>query len=236
MDTQPPKVPPAARVVLLTTYFWPVIGGVEKNARQVVDALNEGGLQVTVLTRRTPPDAAHAERAGAADVVRLPPAGARSALGKWGFVPVALFELLRRSRSFDSILCIDFRATGFAAVLAGKLLGRPVVLQAATPGALSCANWDGHLEAAGIPAGSWLARAIKWPARRVYASADAYVCVAHDVEREALACGVPARKLTYIPHGVDVKRFLPASPEERAALRSGSAGPRRVASRSSSGA
>jgi glycosyltransferase involved in cell wall biosynthesis len=55
--------------------------------------------------------------------------------------------------------------------------------------------------------------------RHIYLSADAFVCNSHEIEEEALACHVPRERVHYLPNAVDVNRFRPAEPGERARVR-----------------
>jgi glycosyltransferase involved in cell wall biosynthesis len=50
--------------------------------------------------------------------------------------------------------------------------------------------------------------------------ADAFVAMSARIRDEIVSAGVPPERVALIPHGVDTSRFRPASPPERAALRS----------------
>ncbi len=113
--------------------------------------------------------------------------------------------------STDVILCIDFRGTGVAAVLAGRLLGKPVILQAETPDALSGAHQDAALQRKGLSPGGWSGRQVKAVLRAFYGRADALVCISREIETEVRSCGIEENRIHYIPHGVDVQRFQPAA-------------------------
>ena len=202
------------RIVILTTYYHPVLGGVETHARQLAQCLSRRRLHVTIVTKRTDRSSAWRDQVDGVPVYRLPPAGPRTAWAKWVTLPFALGALVGLRRTFDVIYCPDPRALGIAAVLAGKFLQRPVVVQAATPGALSCANWDQTLERWRIAPRGRLATVIKWPARRLYAAADAFVCISRQIEQEARSCGISQHRLVYLPHGVDLTRFRGACPDE----------------------
>jgi glycosyltransferase involved in cell wall biosynthesis len=49
--------------------------------------------------------------------------------------------------------------------------------------------------------------------------ADAFVAMSQAIREEMVAAGVPGERVTVLPHGVDTKRFRPASAAERAELR-----------------
>jgi glycosyltransferase involved in cell wall biosynthesis len=59
----------------------------------------------------------------------------------------------------------------------------------------------------------------------VYRRADAFACISHVLEREAIAAGVPADRVHFIPNPVDITRFRPAPEGERQTLRGGLAIP-----------
>ena len=207
------------RIVVLTTYYHPVLGGVETHARQLAQCLSRRCLHVTIVTKRTDRSSPRRDHVDGIPVYRFRPLGPRTPSAKWLFLPSAFWALLRLRRRFDVIYCPDPRALGIAAVLAGKLLRRPVVVAAATPGALSCANWDQTLVRWRIASGGRLAAAIKWSARRLYAAADRFVCISRQIEQEARSCGIAQHRLVYLPYFVDLTRFRGACPDEVARTR-----------------
>ena len=101
-------------------------------------------------------------------IERIGPYGERSASGKWRMLPVGLpMARAQRKAAYDVVCCVDYRGVGVAAIAARAVTGRPVVLQAQTPGDL--------LDLA------LLAR----PVIAVYRRADAFACISHGLEREA---------------------------------------------------
>lgn len=208
------------RVVIVSTYYHPVLGGCETHARQVGHYLHGQGIPVIVLTRRTPAEAPALDEDRGVPVRRLRPAGPRHGLGKWFFLPALLVELVRLRHRYDIIFCVDLRGVALPAVLVARLFRKRLVLQAETPGAFSAANWEAHFGWAGVAPGSRLVRTLTWPLRRVHAAADAYTCVARQFMEEARSMGIPAERLHYVPHAVDEARFFPpSSPEEVRAAR-----------------
>ena len=207
------------RVLLLTTYFHPVLGGVETNARRLAAFLQRDGFDVLVVTKRVGRDVPVEDLVDGVPVLRVPPSGERSPAGKWLMLPFAFVALLRLRRRFDLICCIDYRGVGLAAAVAGWLLGRPVVVQAGTTGVLSCANWNPALIRCGLSPRSRVAAWLKRPLRALYASATAFLCISREIEREAIACGVPPDRVHYLPHSIDVAEFRPPAPGEREAIR-----------------
>jgi glycosyltransferase involved in cell wall biosynthesis len=207
------------RIAVVSTYFHPVVGGCETHARQVAHYLATHGCEVVVLTRRTPPDAPREDEDRGVPVRRLPPGGARRGIGKWLLIVPMFLALWNRRRWIDLIYCVDLRGLALAAWSAGRLSGRPVVLQAETPGAISLRNWEAAARRTGIPGLALVLRPVAWLLGRVYGSADAYTCIARQFLEEGVGIGIPRERLHYIPHAVDIDRFRPATVTERTAAR-----------------
>ena len=214
--SKPPRTP---RAVLFTTFFHPIIGGVETHARQLARALAASGVNVWVLTKQIDATTPADDTVDGVRVRRIPPPGPRTRSAKWKLVPRAMAALVRERHAYDVILCIDYRGIGVAALAAGRLLGKPVVFDAETPGALSCANWDASFRKRGLQPDGRLASCVKWPVRRLYGSADAYACISREIEREALDRGFPRSAVWYLPHTVDTRAFHPPALADRDAAR-----------------
>jgi glycosyltransferase involved in cell wall biosynthesis len=196
------------RVVVLTTYFRPVVGGVESNAERLGRYLAARGTGIRVLTKRITRELPDHEDVEGIRIERIGPYGHRSAAGKWQFVPFAARWLMRNSSSYDVVCCIDYRGTGVAALGARAITGRPVLLQAQTTGILS-----------GVPSSGWLGRFGRHVARAIYSRGDALACISRDLEREGLAAGIPRERVHFLPNAIDMSRFRPASAAERLELR-----------------
>ena len=206
-------------VLILTPYFFPVIGGVESNAERLARYLAGESVGVQVVTKRIDRTLPDRDTRGNVVIHRIGPWGERSPAGKWRLIPAALVWLLRHAREYDVVCCIDYRATGIAGLLARIVTGRPVVVQAQTTGVLSGDNADSMLRSLGVNPAGRVARAIKRPIRALYGRADAIACISHELEREALSCGVDRERVFYFPNAIDMNAFRPAEPGEREALR-----------------
>src|SRR5215471_2274581 len=206
-------------VLILTPYFHPIIGGVESNAERLARYLVAQGVRVQVLTKRIGRNLPDEDDRDGIAISRIGPGGERSSLGKWLMTPAIVRWLTRHSTGYDIVCCVDYRATGVAALLARRSTKRPVVFQAQTTGVLSGDNVDPLLRRAGIGGQGFIARAVKSPVRAVYRGADAFACISRDIERETLACGVPRDRVWYLPNAIDMTHFRPAEPGERDRLR-----------------
>ena len=218
MNSGSPMPVPDLRVLILTTFYHPLLGGIETHAREFAGYLKRRQLDVIVVTKRIDNLPAYQEVDGVA-VHRVPPTGGRSPMAKWLMLPSAIAALWRFRRSYDLIYCPDPRGVAIAAVPFGKLFGRRVVLEAATPGAISCANWDPTLLRWHIRPDGPLGMALKWIPRHVYAAADGIACLSAEIAEETRVAGAPTRRLLHIPHGLDLDRFRPASPSEATEIR-----------------
>jgi glycosyltransferase involved in cell wall biosynthesis len=207
---------PPASVVIVSTYYPPVLGGAETAAAQLAAFLSARGHRVTVLTRRTARGVPDDEQREGVRVVRVAPRGPRTALGKWLAIPAIVMQLLKRRRGYDVVVCVDYRGVGLAALAARTFTGRPVIMQAATDGVLSFGAVRGMLARVGL--GS-LARWVIPPLQRLYNRANAYPCISRAIEAETLAAGVPRDRVSYLPNPVDAHAFSPADRELREALR-----------------
>jgi len=206
-------------VLLLTPYFFPVIGGVESNAERLARYLVGQHERVQVVTKRVGRELPDVENRDGISIRRIGPHGERSALGKWQLAPAALVWLIRHASEYDVVCCVDYRAVGAAALLARAITGRPVVCQAQTTGVLSGDNANRLLATIGLDPTGRPAKMIKRPIRALYGWADTIACISHEIEREALACGVPAARVMYFPNAIDMTHFRPADPGERHRIR-----------------
>jgi D-inositol-3-phosphate glycosyltransferase len=206
-------------VLILTPYFYPIIGGVESNAERLARYLVSQNVHVRVLTKRIGRNLPDEENRAGVAIRRIGPRGERSSFGKWLMTPATVRWLTRNASEYDIVCCVDYRATGVAALIARRLTHRPVVFQAQTTGVLSGDNIDPLLRRAGIGARGGLGRAIKAPIRALYRGADAFACISRDIERETLACGIARDRVWYLPNAIDMNHFTPVSADERDRLR-----------------
>jgi glycosyltransferase involved in cell wall biosynthesis len=150
-------------------------------------------------------------------VLRVRPSGP-ARRGKYAMVPAALRALARERARYDVLIVPGTRVLGLPALLLARALRKRVVLQAEVNGEMS-----GEIY-------TWGTRAHRPAVRRVVGAAvalrntlmrdaDAWVAISQEIRRELLAAGVDEAKAVYIPHAVDTRRFVPATPAERLAHR-----------------
>lgn len=122
-------------IAILTTYYRPVVGGVETAAEALATWLGDRGYPVHVLTTRTARDVPAEEHVGRVRVHRWPFLGRRRAWNKWLAVLPLAWAAWRVRHQVRLLFVVDFRAAGLAARLAGCCAGLPVIFQAETDGA-----------------------------------------------------------------------------------------------------
>ncbi len=205
------------RLVFLTESFHPVLGGGEAHIRALGSALSSSGLPATVVTRRSRPEWPASEEIEGIRVVRVPPSGEGRA-GKYRMVAGALRTLFRERARFDVLVVRGTRVLGLPGLVAGRWLGKAVVLQPEVNGEMT-----GEVYTWGKPWGGGLRGRIVRLATLVrnllFRDADAFVAMSGAIRREFLAAGAKDERVALIPHGVDLARFCPATAEERVALR-----------------
>jgi len=207
-----------SRVLFLTESFFPVLGGGEQHILRLARRLVAAGDAATVVTRRSEAAWPAEEVVEGVRVVRVPPSGpARS--GKYKMLPAAFAATLRELRRHDVLVVRGARVLGLPGLVAARLRCRPAVVQAEINGELSGAAYTWGTPLHGGP-GERVARAATWLRNRLLLDADAFVAMSREIAAEFRTAGVPGEKLALLPHGVDRRRFRPASAEERAALRS----------------
>lgn len=207
------------RLLVLSAYYFPVQGGSETHARALVAFLRNAGFDLRVVTKRIDARSPHVERIDDVPVHRVSPSGARSGVRKWLMLPFALAKVLSLRREFDLIYCPGYQGIGVAAIMAGKMLRRPVVLRSGNLGVLAGGNWNAPLERWGIDGNNAVVRWCKARVRAIYMGADAFVCNCREIETEALQCHVPRAHVHYLPNAVDLTRFRVPAPGERAEIR-----------------
>jgi glycosyltransferase involved in cell wall biosynthesis len=204
------------RVLFLTESFHPVLGGGETHVRRLGANLVAMGHQVTVITRRGDVAWPAEDEVDGIRVRRVPPAGP-GRTGKYLMVPAALRAVLREGRHHDVIVVRATRVLGLPGLLAGRALGRPVILQPEINGELSgeALTWGWTRGRSLVPMVRGLVRLRNLWLR----DGDGFVAMSRKIRDEMIEAGVARERVTLIHHGVDTDRFRPARPGEREALR-----------------
>ena len=207
---------PTPRVCLLTETFYPVVGGGETYARVFARALNDLGMGVFIITRRSKRELESHELIDGIEVFRVSPTrGMR--LGKYAMLPFVAAGLFRMRGSYDIVYVSNFRILGVLGVVAARVLRKKCVLRGGTCGEISGSYAAGHgvlsRLAAMLLSGPFAFR------RCVLRRADAFVGISSAIVEEFLQCGVPEQKIVLLPSGVDISQFRPVDGDRKRELR-----------------
>jgi glycosyltransferase involved in cell wall biosynthesis len=204
-------------VLMITNRYLPAVGGAELQARQLMLGLQRNGHHVEVLTRRIQPDWAATETLDGIPVRRLKPAGL-STRASFFVLLRGFFYLLRYGRRADVLHVHSVGPLALAALLAGRLIRRPVVFRTASYGDLTRRTTAlGYM----TPTTRFIRRWILpfWLWRWIMRGASGVVALSRETVQEAEQLGLGSRT-ALIPNGVDTARFHPpASAEEKELLR-----------------
>ena len=195
---------PRTAVVMVSAGFWPAVGGAERQALELSRELRARGVSVLVLTRRVGAAAAREEVQGV-PVRRLRVLGA-GALDSLSFLFGALGWLLKHGGEYDAIHAHLAGSPALAAALAGRWLGKPVLVK------LGGGRGIGELAASSRTALGRL------KLRLLALLRPRFIAVVPDLAAEAKE-HLGGADIEVLPNGVDVERFKAVSPEEKLALR-----------------
>ncbi|MFH1724552.1 MAG: glycosyltransferase family 4 protein [Elusimicrobiota bacterium] len=192
-------------VVMLTTNFYPHIGGAEKQALEVSKALAARGARVRVVTRRT--RGLRSEDSVAGIPVRRLAAWGGGLLGPVVFMLSSLLHLLLRWREYDVLHVHLASSPAVSAALAGRILGKKVVVK------MGGGKGVGEIARS---RGSLSGRLKLWAIGRLRPT---LVAVNREQARELVGFGLERLEVRLIPNGVDLQAYRPAAQRERDDIR-----------------
>jgi len=203
--------------MLLESYF-PVVGGMEAQARNLTEGLHAQNIPVMIVTRRVTPDLPPYEVVNGIHTYRVPPA-IRSPRARWLMIFSALPTLIRLRKDYDIILVPGFRTLGITAILMGLIFKKKIVLKAENRGEMSGEFFSGGLKQIGLNPTSWLIRGLVGLRNRLLKKADALVSVSQEITHEYLSVGMPSERIHLIPQSANPLSFFPASLSEKEHMR-----------------
>ncbi len=204
------------RVLILAESFYPLGGGVGTYGLALSRELVQRGTAVTVVTRRQHATLDPEQVIDGVKIIRLAPSRFPRT-GKYLTLGPVLLYLLRHRQEYDLIYVWGLRILGMVAALAGKSLGKPVVLRAEQTGEISGSFVWQDRQKGGL--GTRLVRSTLRARDALLQRADKFVAISEDIAAEFLEAGFAAERMTRIPNGVDLARFQPVSREEAYDLR-----------------
>jgi glycosyltransferase involved in cell wall biosynthesis len=200
-------------VCMLSSRFYPIIGGAEQQAQRLSRRMRERGINAFVVTcryRGLSPD----ESIDGIPVHRIRTIyrgmEPREKIPSLHMMAGLLGYLIRNARRIDIIHVHGAGKMAMIANAAKRLIGRPVVVKIAT--ASTAGTGEGDLYSAETaPLGSARLFLLK--------ASDALIATTEQIRQELLDRGAPTHRIALIPNGVDTGRLTPPTPEEKRILR-----------------
>ena len=211
MEAKKPQDAPL-RVMMLIGAYAPVVGGGERHAQLLSEALVAQGQEVTVLTRRTQADFPREEVLHGVRVRRVGPSG-MPRWGKYLMMPAAAWYLWRHRHAYDVLQVCAFRVLGWVGGWISLTTGKAVVLRAE-----ACGEWSGAFTRKEKP--NPVLRGYLAVRNRVLLRCDRFLSISRVIREEYVAGGIPEEKILEITNGIDLQPFRPAgSAAEQRGLR-----------------
>jgi glycosyltransferase involved in cell wall biosynthesis len=171
------------------------IGGYELATLALARGLREHGLSVLIVTITM----GGLNPGGSADLIRIQVRGQHILFSAF---PRLLAVLARERSRYSIIHCSTFDYFSGLAVLAGRILRRPILLRVATENDVREFAEGRH----------WKYRLFFWLLR----GATVVIAPSAAIKKELLRAGFSDERIVCFANAVDVNRFRPATPAERA--------------------
>jgi glycosyltransferase involved in cell wall biosynthesis len=196
---------PTFSLVLVCSSYPPVVGGSEVEAQRVCAALIKRGHRVTVATTGGPPMPPLGKWTDPTGVpVRLYAAHCSGVMKNVMFAISVVWLLIRERRNYQVVYFLMQGLHLAAGLPVAKLLGKTILMKVGGSGVLPgmARTPTGRVEI------RWLR---KW--------ADRVMILNEGMRAEALAAGLPADRLVWMPNPVDTEHFSPVPDAKRRQLR-----------------
>ena len=188
------------RVLMVTGAYAPEMSGASLQCRHLIDVLRDRADFVVLTTSTDPSLPWHAMVEGIQ--VRRITVDPASRISKLIATPRLAASFLELARHIDIVHLHGFSQKSVLIVALARLLRRPLVIKLTS---------FGHDDPASIRAQG----SLRW---RSFRDADRFIGVTPRFAEGFEAHGLDRRRFVFIPNGVDLNRFQPASPEARAQL------------------
>jgi glycosyltransferase involved in cell wall biosynthesis len=182
-------------------------------AAQLGEGLTGAGLGVVVVTRQTEPPSATGERLGKVEVRRIPPAGHLKANGWTALVPMLTYLLrtclllITNVRHYDVILLMGAKILPIAAVMAGMICRKKVIIRLESPIELAQGISAESLQKMGLSHSSVFFRVVRMVQNSVLRHADGIIAISAEIRDKLVAIGIDPLKIHSIPNGIDTQKF-----------------------------
>jgi len=189
--------------VFVSRYLYPFTGGLEKRVGTIAAGLAARGVRVAVLTGRLSPEFPFEHIQGGVTIYRFACPRVK-VIGACVFIAQIVLYLIRQRSRYQAVHAFQVGHSAAAAVLTGRLLGKPVFL---------------HLSGGG--SGGDVGRHVKTPWGWMFLClcrlASRIIVLNARMQRELKVIAYPAARTVCIPNGVDSDCFRPHA--ERLRLR-----------------
>lgn len=195
------------RVLTVTNFFYPQVGGAERQAQKLSETLIEKGVEVKVVTGWWFRGTAARETINGVPVIRcftfwqmFGLKGLRK-FGGYTYLVTLFYYLYKHRREYDIIHIHQMAHHAFAGVMAGKLLGKKSLVKVGNSG------YDSDLKVMEENRQVWGSRQMLTKIR----ACNRVVALSSLIEQELLARGFQPDQIVRLPNGVDVNRIKPKS-------------------------
>ncbi len=195
-------------IAMLSSVFYPSIGGIQTHTLHLSQKLKARGVGVLVITRHYPGLARYEEVDGV-PVYRVGWGGSNKAVAAVSYILGALQVLFAQRQHYAVLHCHQMISPMTIGLLARLLLRKPLVVNPHRSGPIGDVGI--LLRRRPLTGRLRLAAARRW--------SDAFITISPDIYDELRDNGLDKDKLWQIRNGVDVQHFRPASPAERTDLR-----------------
>lgn len=197
-----------AGVAMISSVFYPSIGGAQRVVLDTGRLLRERGLIVFVVTRHHRGLRRYEEVEGM-PTYRVGFGDAGKAAAAISYILGALWLLWRLRGNYAVLHCHQMISPMTIGLIARGLLRRPLVIMPHRSGDIGDIGVLTYRRP--VTGRARLAAARRW--------GDAFICISPAITAELRALGVPEARLWEIPNGVDAQRLYPVSARRRSALR-----------------
>jgi glycosyltransferase involved in cell wall biosynthesis len=187
---------------MLTNSFAPLSpGGAERQAEYLSSYLAGHGVAVTVVTRHVPPLPRFETKDGY-NIIRIPQFG-YGKIKTLTFVLGTIFTLILRRNSFDILHAHLVNSPAFAAVIAGKLIGKKAIVKFRSSGIGSDLK-KSQKNLSGI---------VRMEVLRHLA--DAFIVLTNEMQDELISAGFSRHRVAHMYNGVDTEYYSSATNKNR---------------------
>ncbi len=199
---------PSYNIAMLSSVFYPSIGGIQTHTLHLSQKLKVRGVGVLVITRHYP-GLAHYEEVDGVPVYRVGRGDSNKIMAAMSYILGALWVLYSQRRQYDVLHCHQMISPMTIGLLARLVLRKPLVVNPHRSGPIGDVGI--LLRRRPLTGRLRLAAARRW--------SDAFITISPDIYDELRENGLDEGKLWNIRNGVDVQHFSPATSTDRIALR-----------------